>query len=124
MLKNKEYVISKYIFYHVKRAVYLFQGLLPAVALFTEGALVLFGVGIGWVSVLPPVDVFGAHLFLKVLLQAGLVCKLSEAVGALEWSIMASVGCLHVVIQEPFLCEVFAAIDTDEGPLSSVNPIE
>ena len=66
-----------------------------------------------------PVDVLDAHLFLEVLLEAGLVGELPEAVGALEGHALAAPGAapsgtpatpgmrgLHVVVQEALLGEV------------------
>ena len=80
-----------------------------------------------------PVDVLDAHLFLEVLLEAGLVGELPEAVGALERHALATPGAapsgtssvcgLQVVIEEALLGKVLAAVRADEGPLPGVHPV-
>ena len=63
---------------------HLFQCLFPAVRLVTERTLELFGHGpVGKIAV-TSLDVPLTHLFLQMLLQAGLVGKFSGTVGTLQ----------------------------------------
>ena len=59
-------------------------------------------------AVLTSVEIFCAHLFLKMLFQTRLVGKFSKAIGAFERTIITAVRCLHVVVEEPFFCKIFA----------------
>jgi len=102
---------------------YLFQGLLPAVALVAEGAGELLGVSSVALTTLTPVQVLDAHLLLEVLLEAGLVGELPEAVGALQGPVLAVMRRLSVVIQEPLLGEVLSAVEADERALPSVDSV-
>ena len=82
-----------------------------------------------------PVDVLDAHLFLEVLLEAGLVGELPEAVGALERHALATPGAptapsgtssvcgLQVVVEEALLGKVLPAVRADKGPLPGVHPV-
>jgi hypothetical protein len=77
----------------------------------------------GSAASLASIEILLAHLFLEVLLKAGFVSKLSVAVGALEGAIVTTVGCLHVVVQEPLLGEVLATGDANKRPLPGVHPV-
>ena len=72
---------------------------------------------------LSPVEIFGAHLLLQVLLQTRLVSKFSEAIGAFQGSIVATMSRLHVVIQKAFLRKILATGHANKGPFASVNAI-
>ena len=95
----------------------------PAVALFTEGASKLLGMGSMALTTLAPAQIFHAHLFLQMLLKTCLVGKLSEAVGTLERAVMAVVGCLGVIVQKPLLGEVLAAVIADKRAFAGVYSI-
>ncbi len=105
------------------KGLYLFQGLFPAVTLFTERTSKLLGVGSMTLSTLTPVQVFDAHLFLQVLLQARLVSELTKTVGTLERSVVTVVGRLRMIVEKPLLGKVLAAIGANEGPLTGVNTV-
>ena len=119
---------------------YLLQGLFPAVALFAEGTSKLLGMNASLVRaaahagrasaaacamacVLTSVQILGAHLLLEMLFQTGLVCKFAKAIGAFERPIVATVGSLHVIVEEPFLREVFATGHADKRPFAGMNAI-
>ena len=102
---------------------HLFQSLLPAVGLITEGALELLGHGAAAQVAGAALDVPLAHLLLQVLLQTGFVSELARAVGALQGPVHAVVGRLQVVVEEPFLGEVFVASLADERSLPGVDAV-
>jgi len=70
----------------------LFQGLLPAVALVTEGTGKLFCLGPLARTTTTPVEILEAHLFFEVLLETRLVGKFPAAVGTCQGSFLAVVG--------------------------------
>ena len=113
-------------------SIYLLQGLFPAVALFAERTSKLLSMNAGAAALtrtrasnltagtsaaaaatasaagLTSIEIFGAHLFLQMLFQTCLVSKFAKAIGAFEWSIIAAMGRVHVIVEEPFFREVFA----------------
>ena len=107
---------------------HLLQCLFPAVRLVTERTLELLGHSAVVEVPVAPLDVPLAHLLLEVLLEAGLVGELPEAVGALERHALGAapsapagpsashtartsgVRSLHVVVQEALLGEVLREI--------------
>jgi hypothetical protein len=103
--------------------IYLFQGLLPAVALFAEWASKLLGVGPVTLTTLTPIQVLDAHLLLEVLLEARLVGELPEAVGTLERPVLPVVGRLGVVVEEPLFGEVLAAVQTHKRTFPGVDAV-
>ena len=105
----------------------MFQSLLPTVAFLAKGTSKLFGMDAlmmrGVATRLSPVEIFGAHLLLQVLLQTRLVSKFPEAIGAFQGSIVATMSRLHVVIQKAFLREILATGHANKGPFAGVNAI-
>ena len=73
---------------------HLLQCLFPAVRLVTERTLELLGHSSVIDIPVAPLDVPLAHLLLEVLLQAGLVGKLSRTVWALERTVQSVMGSL------------------------------
>ena len=69
------------------------------------------------------VEIFGAHLFLEMLFQTGLVGKFSKAIGAFERTVITTVRCLHVIVEEPFFREIFATGHTNKGPFTGVDAV-
>ena len=128
-------------------SIYLLQGLFPAVALFAERTSKLLGMNAGAAALtrtrasnltagtssagatagaaagLTSIEIFGAHLFLEMLFQTCLVSKFAKAIGAFEGSIIAAMGRLHVIVEEPFFREVFATGHTNKGPLTGMDAV-
>ena len=126
-------------------SIYLLQGLFPAVALFAERTSKLLSMNAGAAALtrtrasnltagtsaaaataaagLTSIEIFGAHLFLQMLFQTCLISKFAKAIGAFEGSIIAAMGRLHVIVEEPFFREVFATGHTNKGPLTGMDAV-
>ena len=58
-----------------------------------------------------------------MLFQTCLVSEFPEAVWAFQGAVVSTMGRLHVIVQEPFLGEIFATRHTDKGSFASVHPV-
>ena len=102
---------------------YLFQSLLPAVRVLTEGALKLLGNISGHRGSASPVHIPLTHLLFQVLLQAGFVCKLSGTVWALERPISTIMRRLKVIVEKSLLRKIFITVMADKWPFPRVHPV-
>ena len=111
------------IIYAIPIRPHLFQSLLPAVGLITEGALELLGHGAAAQVAGAPLDVPLAHLLLQVLLQAGLVGKFARTVWTLERPINSVVSCLEVIVEKSLLSKILIAVLAYKRAFSCMNPV-